>query len=134
MVQPDGKVVAAGRGGTGFTLVRLQPDGSLDPTFGSGGIVDTPIGDPSLRDEAAAVALLPNGRILVAGTADYDYPFPTDFALVRYLPNGLLDQSFGLDGIVLTQKPGEQIARALALTPSGKIVLAGTGYAFRLAR
>ncbi len=134
-VQPDGKVVATGRGGAGFVVVRLRADGSLDATFGSGGIVDTPIGDPALRDEASAVRLLGDGRILVAGTADYDYPFPADFALVRYLPNGQLDQSFGLDGIVVTPKTGEQVARALALTASGAIVVAGTGdRAFRLAR
>ncbi len=135
VVQPDGKVVATGRGGTGFTVVRLQADGSLDPTFGSGGIVDTPLGESSLRDEGSAVALLPDGRILVAGTADYDYPFPTDFALVRYLASGRLDRSFGLEGIVVTREPGEEVARALALTASGRIVVAGyADRAFRLAR
>lgn len=134
-VQPDGKIVAVGRGGTGFTVVRLQADGSLDPAFGSSGIVDTLIGNLTLRDEAAAVTLLGDGRILVAGTADYDYPYPSDFALVRYLPNGRLDPSFGLNGIVVTQKPGEQIVRALALTPTGGMVVAGYGgQAFRLAR
>ncbi len=108
-VQPDRKIVAAGRGGTGFTVVRLRADGSLDPTFGSGGIVNTPIGDPALQDEASALALLGDGRILVAGTADYEYPFPTDFALARYLPDGRLDQSFGLDGIVVTQDAGRAV-------------------------
>ena len=101
-VQSDGKVVAAGRGGTGFTVVRLRADGSLDPTFGSGGIVDTPIRDPSTRDEASAIAVLGDGRILVAGTADYSYGPQLDFALARYLPNGALDPSFGSGGIVVT--------------------------------
>ena len=78
-VQSDGKVVAAGRGGAGFTVVRLRADGSLDPTFGSGGIVDTPIRDPSTRDEASAIAVLGDGRILVAGTADYSYGRPAGF-------------------------------------------------------
>ena len=135
-VQPDRKIVAAGRGGTGFTVVRFRADGSLDPTFGSGGIVNTPIGDPALQDEASALALLGDGRILVAGTADYEYPYPTDFALARYLPDGRLDQSFGLDGIVVTETPGDAVvASALALTPTGGIVVAGTGdRAFKIAR
>jgi uncharacterized delta-60 repeat protein len=126
-VQPDGKIVAAGRGGTGFTVVRLQADGSLDPTFGSGGTVNTPLGDPALQDEAYALALLGDGRILVAGTSDYEAPYPSDFALARYLPNGRLDQSFGLDGIVVTERPGVQYASALALAPAGDIVVAGSG-------
>lgn len=134
-VQPDGKIVAVGRGGTGFTVVRLRADGAPDPAFGSGGVVNTPLGDPALRDEASAVALLGDGRIVVAGTADYDYPYPADFALARYLSDGRPDQTFGLDGIVVTQSAGEQIARALALTPTGAIVVAGYGdHAFRIAR
>lgn len=135
-VQSDGKVVAVGRGGTGFTLVRLRADGSLDPAFGSGGIVDTPIGDPSVRDEASAVTLLGDGRILVAGTADYYYDAQTDFALVRYLPSGELDPSFGSGGIVVTRAAREDVASAMALTPSGGIVVAGYGGggAFRLVR
>jgi uncharacterized delta-60 repeat protein len=136
VVQPDGKVVAAGRGGAGFTVVRLRADGSLDPTFGSGGIVDTPIRDPSTRDEASAITVLGDGRILVAGTADYYYGAQTDFALVRYLPSGALDPSFGSGGIVATASPSEDVANAMALTPSGGIVVAGYGGggAFRLVR
>ena len=134
-VQPDGKIVAVGRAAMGFTVVRLQVDGALDPSFGSGGIVDTLLGDPALRDEASAVVLLADGRILVAGTADYDYPYPSDFALVRYLSDGRLDRTFGLDGVVVTQDAGEEIANALALTPSGGIVVAGAAdRAFSLAR
>jgi uncharacterized delta-60 repeat protein len=124
-VQPDRKIVAAGRAGTGFTVVRLRADGSLDPTFGSGGIVNTPLRDPALQDEATALTLLGDGRILVAGTADSEYPYPSDFALARYLPDGRLDRSFGLDGTVVTETPGDQFARALALTPTGGIVVAG---------
>jgi len=124
-VQPDRKIVAAGRGGTGFTVVRFRADGSLDPTFGSDGIVNTPLGDPALQDEAYALALLGDGRILVAGTSDYEPPYPSDFALARYVPDGRLDQSFGLDGVVVTERPGVQHVNALALTPTGGIVVAG---------
>jgi uncharacterized delta-60 repeat protein len=133
-VQPDGKIVAVGIGGTGFTVVRLLANGSLDPAFGSGGIVNTPIADPSFQDEASAVALLGDGRILVAGTADYYER--SNFALTRYLPDGRLDPRFGLGGIVVTRRAREQIARALALTPTGGIVVAGYGEdrGFRIAR
>src|SRR5919197_2614558 len=65
-LQPDGKIVAAGRSDNGsqnvFALVRYDADGSLDTTFGNGGKVTTAIGPR--EDDAAAVALQPDGQIL----------------------------------------------------------------------
>ena len=134
-VQPDGKVVAVGQGGSGFTLVRLQRNGQLDGTFGSRGIVDTSLGDAGIRDDASAVVLR-NGKIVVAGTADLSNPSRNDFAAARYLTNGRLDTSFGTGGKVVLRGYSEERAWALALAPEGKYVLAGsdgTGK-FRLVR
>jgi uncharacterized delta-60 repeat protein len=129
-VQPDGKIVAVGYGPSGFLVIRLLPDGALDESFGSGGIVDTNVGDPRYRDSAAAVVVLDDGRIAVVGHSDFDYPsyVPAgiDFAIVRYLPNGKTDPTFGVDGVVVT--PGSQVehAEALAATPDGKLVVVGS--------
>ncbi len=131
VLQPDGKVLVAGFAhydrtnadatNTDFTLVRYTSTGSLDPTFGNGGIVTTPIG-PSY-DWAAVLALQPDGKVLVAGSAwnGTDY----DFALVRYTSTGSLDTAFGSGGKVITPIGGYDNAYALALQPDGKVLVAG---------
>lgn len=137
-VQTDGRIVvvgaAAGASGTGeLALARYLPDGTLDPAFGTGGIVTTAIAGGNF-DEARAVAIQPNGRIVVAGTDSWER-----FALVRYLPNGDLDTSFGGNGIVRTNfTPGDDVAWDMALQPDGKIVAVGAAgfgqVGFQLAR
>jgi uncharacterized delta-60 repeat protein len=127
LLQPDGKIVAAGRSITGssvdFALVRYNPDGSLDPTFGAGGKVLTDLGS-SRFDEAHAVLLQPDGKILAAGRSNATGRF--DFALVRYNPDGSLDPSFGTRGKVLTDIDSRlDEVSAIALQPNGKIVAAG---------
>jgi uncharacterized delta-60 repeat protein len=115
-VQPDGKIVAAGRGAGWpgeFALARLEPDGSIDSTFGSDGTVTTAVGPIS---SVRALAIQPDGKIVTAG-----YP---DFALARYEPDGSLDATFGSGGIVTTAAGSEDGAWALALQPDGKIVVA----------
>ena len=84
-IQPDGRIVAAGyatgRSTTDFALVRYNPNGTLDTTFNGTGKVITPIG--SLDDQANAVAIQSDGRIVAAG---YTHGSSTyDFAVVRYL-------------------------------------------------
>ncbi len=124
-IQPDGRIVAvgaaAGASGTGeFAIARYEADGDLDPTFGDGGTVTTPIAGGD-ADEARSVAIQPNGRIVVAGTDSW-----RRFAIVRYRPNGVLDPSFGGDGIVRTNlTPGDDVAWDVALQPDGRIVAVG---------
>ncbi len=133
-VQPDGKVLAVGPGGDGFTVLRLRSNGDLDPTFGNGGVVNTSVGGSS-RDQAAAVILI-GARIVVAGTADMSDPRANAFAVVRYTPTGRLDPTFGSDGIVAGRGSYSQRAWALAPAPGNKIVVAGSdgSGAFRVAR
>jgi uncharacterized delta-60 repeat protein len=121
-VQPDGKVVVAGfatRNGIDgdFALVRYDPDGSLDAGFGTGGVVTTDLG--TRDDDARAVVIQPDGRIVVAGTAG------EDVALVRYLADGTLDASFGDSGWTVTDFGSEDVAGGVALTPAGQILVAG---------
>jgi len=123
-VQPDGKVVVVGTGPTGFTVIRLQANGQLDAGFANNGVATTNVGNPSLEDEATAV-LLRAGKIVVAGTADVTNPSASSFALVRYLSNGQLDQTFGTDGKVVARGEYGDRVFALAGAPGDKIVVAG---------
>ncbi|MFT3820652.1 MAG: hypothetical protein QM750_24055 [Rubrivivax sp.] len=145
-VQADGKSIVVGHGvfstatGTDFMLVRHLRDGGLDPGFGSGGKVSTAFGNGNRSDEAQAVAVQPDGKILVAGSSDQGAT-GYDFALARYHADGTLDASFGSGGRVTTSfGNGADHALALLLQPDGKIVLAGdsnqgaTGNDFALAR
>ena len=124
-IQSDGKIVVVGFSADGsfevFTLIRFNQNGTLDLSFGSGGIVKTRIGMSGSR--ALAVAIQPNGKIVVAGDTWGSF---LDFAVVRYNLDGSLDRSFGSDGIVTTPiTSGDDRAFAIAIQPDSKIVLAG---------
>jgi uncharacterized delta-60 repeat protein len=127
-LQPDGKIVAAGQASSGyrgedFALARYNPNGTLDTTFGTGGKVTTDFAGSD--DQAFAVALQANGKIVAAGQASSGYR-GRDFALTRYNPNGSLDATFGTGGKVTTDFAGDDDqAFAVALQPDGKIVAAG---------
>ena len=127
VVQPDGKIVLAGRTGfnnppADFVLVRYLDNGALDTSFGTGGKVITDIDGRGSKDFLRAVALQPDGKLLASG---FTRPQGADEAspiLVRYLPNGELDPDFGGgDGIAPSQ-----VSQALALQPDGRIVVGGT--------
>ena len=130
VIQPDGKIVAAGSNRERFELARYDAGGTLDPTFGTDGIVTTnPTPDVDIVN---GMVLQPNGKILVAGVATPGSPWRPRFALARYTPEGSLDPSFGEGGIVISRLG---IGRALALQADGRIVVAGfSGSGFALAR
>lgn len=127
-LQDDGKIVLAGEASsannvaTTFALARLEPDGTLDGTFGQGGLVTTPIG--SIAATAAALAIQPDGRILVAGRAFVTSRF--DIAVARYNSDGTLDGTFGTGGVVTTNLSNSDDATGIALQADGKIIVAGT--------
>jgi uncharacterized delta-60 repeat protein len=126
VIQPDGKIVGAGYSGNyqfeDFAVVRYNPNGSLDNTFGTGGKVTTSL-VPG-EDRAKAVLLQSDGKIILAGYADNGGDI--DFAIVRYMPNGALDMSFGTGGIVITNINSTlDYAFSAVLQPDGKILLAG---------
>jgi uncharacterized delta-60 repeat protein len=126
LLQPDGRIVAVG--GTAsdeFALARYDADGSLDESFGSGGLVVTPVG---FGGYAFAAALQADGRIVVVGQV---FPrltpqgYDVDFIAARYMPDGTLDTSFGSGGIVLTDFQLVDIAHAVAVQADQKLVIAG---------
>lgn len=129
LVQPDGRIVVAARinpvSGGDIGLLRYDADGGLDPTFGSGGIVVTSLGGPA--EDTAAVALQPDGKIVVAAdtSADFGGPPSGDVLVLRYQPDGTLDAGFGLGGVATIDFGGRDEATALVLEPGGAIVVAG---------
>jgi uncharacterized delta-60 repeat protein len=133
-IQPDGKIVVAGGAFPTFTflgnfeLVRYNPNGSLDTSFGNGGIVTTTFPEGSY---AFDVALQPDGKIIAAGTVFVDFIIGessnTDFALARYNPDGTPDATFGSGGQVSTDFVGmEDDAFSVLIQPDGKIVAVGS--------
>jgi len=126
-VQADGKIVTAGYADNGvnrdFALARYNPDGSLDTTFSSDGLLTTAVGS---SNEARAVAVQADGKIVAAGSAWSD--INPDFALARYNPDGSLDTTFDTDGLLTTDFGSSSEARAMAVQADGKIVAAGSAY------
>ncbi len=128
-LQPDGKIVVTGdglsaQGAPDLTVARYNADGSLDASFGTGGRVTTDFA--GLSDVGFAIAVQPDGKILVAGTANLGSATQFDFALVRYNSNGSLDSTFGAGGKVTTDfNGGLDQATSIGLQSDGKIVLAG---------
>ena len=128
LLQPDGKIIAVGHSfvtnnGFDFAVVRYNPAGTLDTTFGTGGkvVIGITSGDDIVDDPSAL--LQPDGKIVVGG---YGGVSNTDFELVRLLPNGTLDASFGVGGKVITALSGnDDSLYDLALQPDGKIIAVG---------
>ena len=122
-IQANGKIVAVGiccgyHGGEDFAIARFNLNGSLDPTFG--------FQTTSFRDSngANAVAIQPNGKIVVAGDTTSDiFRAPYNYALARYNTNGTLDTTFSGDGKQATSIRGQ--ANGVAIQSSGKIVVVG---------
>ena len=122
----DGRVLAAGStyngSDTDFALARYKPTGALKTNFGTGGIVTTDFG--SGNDVANALLVDANGKIVVVGSASNGSDL--DFAVARYNADGSLDTSFDTDGKVTTDfGSGDDSARAVAVQPDGKLVVAG---------
>lgn len=125
-LQADGRVVVAGAAGfSHFVLIRYEPDGSLDASFGQDGVVLTDL--TAGWDSAFAIAIQDDGRILAAGRAS---GARGRFGLARYAPDGTLDPDFGRDGAVFTNfSRRDDAARDVTVQPNGRIVVAGyAGY------
>jgi uncharacterized delta-60 repeat protein len=156
-VQTDERIVVAGVSSGAFwddfLIARFLPNGSLDPAFGcpsgdggaeagdqdadnedsgddggagcAGGVIGVHPFDPNANDSAGAVAIDPLGRILVAGTSSYSIGTspsePSQFVLLRLLPDGRLDTSFG----PFSEVPNGTLV-GMALQSDGRIVLAGS--------
>lgn len=128
-IQPDGRIVAGGGfagDGEYFSLVRYNPDGSLDTTFGGDGRVTTFV----QYGAAYSLAIQPDGKIVAAGYSCFSCGEPGwgAFSVIRYNTDGSLDTTFDSDGIVETVISGIDIAYSVAVQADAKIVAAGSCY------
>ncbi len=126
VLQPDGMLVLGGHLYNGsnydFMLLRYKPDGTLDPSFGTGGMVTTAFA--SSNDKISSLALQADGKIIAAGGSDNGTKY--DFAAARYNPDGTLDNTFDGDGKVTTEiGTVHDFAEDVAIQADGKIILAG---------
>ena len=125
-LQNDGKIVASGFAylnfvNKSFCMVRYTTDGSLDNSFGTNGKVLTDI-NTSSGDEILAQAILDDGKIVVTGFAD------TTAVLARYTNVGILDTTFGTNGLSLYTFGNSCISLSLLVQPDNKIVIVGESF------
>lgn len=125
VIDKRGRIVVAGLakgpGGHLLTVIRLRPDGSLDPGFGEGGVARPGVGPEYL----SALVLQPDGKLVIAGTAATSRP--VGFLLSRLERNGAVDRGFGQGGQARLRigPPEASAARDVVVQPDGGIVTAG---------
>ena len=130
-IGPDGAIYVGGSAAVNhamsgdvwsdFALVRLRPDGALDPGFGKGGVVIE-----NFRASAFIRSLVvhPDGRVVVAGHVDYGAT-GYDMTLVRYRADGSIDSGFGMQGRVRMDLGGDDRIWSLLLLDDGKYLAGG---------
>jgi uncharacterized delta-60 repeat protein len=123
VMQPDGKFIIVGGSFTSFIAARFNADGSPDTGFGNAGRITTDVTGAARIQYARAVAVQPDGRIVIAGDATLANN-TSAVALARYLADGTLDSSFGVGGIVHEAAVAGH-ALAVVIQPDGRIVVAG---------
>ncbi|HEX2040893.1 MAG TPA: Calx-beta domain-containing protein [Acidimicrobiales bacterium] len=126
VLQSGDKIVVAGYTESAtdrdVMVARYNADGTPDSSFDTDGIVVTPLGGAD--DEARAVAVQPDGKIVVAGLADNGSN--DDVAVLRYNANGTLDSGFDGDGIALTGVgASHDRAEGVTVQPDGRVLVAG---------
>lgn len=132
-LQPDGKIIVAGTiynvgSVNDFAAVRYNTDGTLDSTFGVGGIkivqaTNTP-------DYCKTVDIQSDGKIVLGGFTEYGVD-STKTTLARLLPDGSIDSLFGINGIVHPVNTGYDYITKIMLDPNDKILVLNNNTIFR---
>jgi len=124
LVLADGKIVVCGTSGAGggsrMALARYLPDGSLDASFGIGGLAYPDLG---LETQVFSMAIQSDGKFVLVGAAITSSQ--NNFALARYNANGTVDTGFGTNGLKVVVFGGQSSANAVAIQPDGKIIVVG---------
>lgn len=128
-IQGDGKIVVGGWAGGAksleLALARLTTNGTLDPTFGSSGVVRDVVSANDDLPWFGAMTLQPDGRILL-GAERRSFPV-VGWIVSRYQTNGALDTTWGSGGRLIGDFSGFSWERVsgFALEPSGHVIAAG---------
>ncbi len=123
--QADGKLVLAGAADDRLFLLRLQEDGSLDASFGEGGKVIANLEADVSGQQVSRMRVQPaDGKIVVAGRSSNFILDDFRPLLMRFLPDGTLDEDFGEGGVVM---PGDYRSwlAGLQVLADGKILVVG---------
>ena len=126
-LKQDDSIVLAGTAEYGgrlvFALARYDEHGTLDHTFGSGGVATRTIGSDDA--DCYGLDIQPDGKLLAVGTSDEG----TDLVLTvaRFQHNGAPDLPFGTNGVVTTAIGSQSIARGVVVQLDGKILAVGSG-------
>lgn len=123
-LQLDGKILVAGYSESDFLILRFNPNGTLDNTFSSDGIITTSIGINN--DIANSIAVQPDGKIVVIGESYNDSSNGSNIALVRYNTNGTLDNSFGFGGKVTSDIATWDEGKSVRVLSNGMILLSAS--------
>jgi uncharacterized delta-60 repeat protein len=136
VLQPDGKIVAAGSSGVFYPdgdedyqwiIARYSANGSLDTQFSSDGIVEA--FECGGNDSASSVALQSDGEIIVLGSTHCgSNGFDSNFGILRLNIDGSIDPSFGKDGKVITNVTEDEFGGTIAIQSDGRILIGGTTF------
>ena len=124
-LQPDGKIIIAGAASNFVTgnvqLIRFLSNGSLDSSFGNNGIVVKKL---QYSSAASSVGLQSDGKILICGSTLVDATYE-HFLLERFIENGRVDSSFGINGIQITEIDQSDGAIGITIQANNKILVVG---------
>ena len=134
-IQKDGKIITGGSIGSfsynsDFALARFLSNGNPDSTFGLNGKVTTHFDYFFSSSYIVKILVQPDGKIIAGGWLFVGPGAPEYFALCRYLPNGNLDSSFGVNGKSLADLPADNYFYTMALQNDGKIIAGGKSSQF----
>ncbi|MFZ1679362.1 MAG: T9SS type A sorting domain-containing protein, partial [Saprospiraceae bacterium] len=138
MIQEDGKILVAASGchdscdiqtldNYDFSIIRFLQDGLIDTSFGDLGFVKVNLGH---NEYSSGIAVQDDGKIIVTGGIYYDGEF-SDIILIRLLPDGKPDSTFGASGIVITELSsfyGYSHGDLIALQSDGKIIVVANNH------
>lgn len=125
VLQPDQKIVVTGYSNNGtrdaYAVARYQPDGTLDQSFGNGGVVVTAVSNN--KDGGQDVIIQNDGKIVIVGSSISNDQ--STITILRYLSNGNLDNGFGNGGVVTTKINRWGGGQSVIIQPDGKLLVGG---------